>query len=662
MAAWEEQKRDAGDIQQALCGFVPYCARPKGTTGMSPDGNADEGGSLPEDLCGTVCGGAKGLQDASFFPFAAAQRSRYAGLVSVTVGDKNYTLQQEIGQNADRIMSMYEKVVRQNQELVEKKHFLEMISSGLCEKLSAKNEELSAEAALRATAEEALRESEGRYMRLVGAVTDYVYKVEVCGGMAVSTSHGPGCVAVTGYSSEEHADDPLLWHRMIHEEDRELVLQHAGKVLSGEALPSFEHRIVHKDGSIRWVKNTLVLHHDAQGRLVSYDGLIKDITEKKRLEGQLYQSMKMESIGRLAGGIAHDFNNYLGAIIGFSELSFRHMKKEDPCYHNIERIHASAIKAADVTRQLLAFSRKQVVESSILDVNDRIVSCLGVIEPIIGEGVELATALAPDLGRVKAGPAQIEQIVINLAVNARDAMPAGGRITIRTENADLRDENMARQAGVEAGLYVMIEVNDTGAGIPDAVRPHIFEPFFTTKEKDKGTGLGLSTVYGIVEQHSGGISVDSEAGKGTTFTVYMPQVPPGYSQPAAEVAPEAPAWGSETILLVEDSEIVRDFTSQVLRMHGYTVIEADNGHAAMEIFLQNNVVLVITDLVMPNMGGLDFVGQLKASGRSFKTLYMSGHAEDLAASGDPPEGRPDFIAKPFVTADLLRKVREVLDA
>lgn len=515
----------------------------------------------------------------------------------------------------------------------------------------------------RRQAEEEQQENEKRYKRLIESVTDYIYTVQVEDGRPVATSHGSGCIALTGYMPEEYDADPFLWFRMIHEADRNAVMEQSAKVLSGKILPAIEHRLIHKDGSVRWVRNKAVPRYDERGRLAAYDGLVSDITDRKRVEEQLYQSQKMESIGRMAGGVAHDFNNYLTAIIGFSETLMRKLKPEDLQYKILDKINNSALKAADVTRQLLAFSRKQLIEPQILDLNKCIENVQRMLERLIGEDIDLVTVLPADIGMVKADPTQIEQIIVNLAVNSRDAMPNGGKLTLETQNVEIDEKTAAQYAGIPPGLYVALSVSDTGAGIPDDIMPFIFDPFFTTKEKGKGTGLGLSTVYGIVELHKGKILAFSEEGKGTAFRVYLPRVGEKAEETTAEPNIAALPTGSETVLVVEDEEIVRDFAVQTLRMQGYTVFEAGNGRDALVICrdLEKPVDLIMTDVVMPNMNGRELAAQLRNLWKGCKVLYMSGYTEDIALRHQLQGESADFIKKPFNTVTLLNKVREVLD-
>ncbi len=388
----------------------------------------------------------------------------------------------------------------------------------------------------------------------------------------------------------------------------------------------------------------------------------RDITEGKNLEEQLRQSQKLESIGMLAGGIAHDFNNLLTAIIGYSDLTLLRLREEDPLHRNVSEVKRAAERAASLTRQLLAFSRKQVLQPKVIDLNSTVSELEKMLRRLIGEDVELRTVLAPNLGSVKADPGQIEQVIMNLAVNARDAMPRGGKLIVETANVNLDDEYAKRHASVAPGAYVMLAVSDTGVGIDEQTRKRIFEPFFTTKETGKGTGLGLSTVYGIVKQSGGHIWVYSEVGRGTTFKVYLPRVDEGAQEYRRSAEVEEDLSGAETILLAEDEELVRTLARQVLEAYGYRVLEAANGGAALLICERHGetVDLLLTDVVMPEMSGRILAERLRQLRPAMKVLYMSGYTDNaIVHQGELDEGM-NFIQKPFTPQALARKVREVL--
>jgi signal transduction histidine kinase/CheY-like chemotaxis protein len=385
--------------------------------------------------------------------------------------------------------------------------------------------------------------------------------------------------------------------------------------------------------------------------------------ELAQTQGQLEQAQKMDAIGRLAGGVAHDFNNLLTVILGRTDILLHPLPPEDPTRRGIELIRRTAGRAADLTRQLLAFSRKQVLEAVVLDLNAVTADMKDMLGRLLGEDIALVTTPTPDLGRVKADRGQIEQVVMNLAVNARDAMPRGGHLIVETENVDLDAEYVRRHMGARPGPHVMLSVSDSGLGIPREILPHIFEPFFTTKEQGRGTGLGLATVYGIVKQSGGYIEVDSEPDRGTTFRIYLPRV--DAASPALERSsrPPAAAGGTETILLVEDEEGVRELARDILRASGYAVIEARNGPEALLLSErhQGPLDLLLTDVVMPRMSGRELAERLAPLRPSMSVLYMSGYTDDAIIRHGVLGADTAFLQKPFTPATLVQRVRETLD-
>jgi len=386
--------------------------------------------------------------------------------------------------------------------------------------------------------------------------------------------------------------------------------------------------------------------------------------ERTALQEQLRQSQKMEAVGQLAGGIAHDFNNLLTVITGYSDMILRRLNQNDSMRGNAEEIQRAAEKAASLTRQLLAFSRKQMLQSKVLDLNNLVTNMDKMLQRLIGENIDLITLSAKDLGRIKADPGQIEQVLLNLVVNAKDAMPSSGKLTIEMANVEL-DENYARShINVKPGCYVMLSVSDTGCGMPPEIREKIFEPFFTTKEKGKGTGLGLSTVYGIVKQSEGSIYVYSEPGRGTTFKIYFPRIEEVTEsiEPGAKITKSF--QGSETILLVEDEEMVRRLARTILQDNGYNVLEASNGEEALRIAQEHGakqIHLMVTDVVMPRMSGRELADCLESVRPEMKVLYISGYTDDAIIRHGVLEQGMAFIQKPFTPDALVRKVRNVLD-
>jgi PAS domain S-box-containing protein len=379
-------------------------------------------------------------------------------------------------------------------------------------------------------------------------------------------------------------------------------------------------------------------------------------------EEQLRQSQKMEAVGRLAGGVAHDFNNLLTAITGYSELTLKRLPGDDPLRRNVEEIKRAGERAASLTRQLLAFSRKQVLQPVVMDLQAVVSDMEKMLRRLIGEDIELRTVLGGELGSIKADPGQIEQVIMNLAVNARDAMPAGGKLTIETQNVYLGEDYATRHIAVKPGAYIMMAVTDTGTGMDEQTQRRIFEPFFTTKEMGKGTGLGLSTVYGIVKQSGGNIWVYSEVSRGTTFKIYLPRVDEGAQDYKRSAEVEESLYGTETILVAEDDERLRNLVREVLEGYSYKVLLAANGSVALSIFERQEepVHLLLTDVIMPGMSGRELADRLTRLHPEIKTLYMSGYTDDAIVHHGVLDADTSFIQKPFDSAALARKVREVL--
>jgi two-component system cell cycle sensor histidine kinase/response regulator CckA len=405
------------------------------------------------------------------------------------------------------------------------------------------------------------------------------------------------------------------------------------------------------------------VERDAGGQVLHYEWSVADITERKRLESELRQAQKLEAIGQLAGGIAHDFNNLLTVITGRSHLALGQLPADHAVRRHIDLIQTTAERAAALTRQLLAFSRKQILEPKVLDVNAIVAGLAPMLSRLIGEDLELVAVPAPDLGRVKADPSQLEQVIVNLAVNARDAMPQGGTLSIETGNVELDEAYVSRHPGASTGRFVRLAIRDTGHGMDAAVKARIFEPFFTTKEPGKGTGLGLATVFGIVKQSGGSIGVESEPGQGTTFTVYLPWVDAAVDRIALPMAAPTLARGSETILLVEDEDEVRALARETLEGQGYTVIPATAPAEALRLVGSHvgPIHLLVTDVVMPQLSGRGLAEQLTPDRRDLRVLYMSGYTDDAMVRHGVLEEGTAFLHKPFTPQTLLVKVREVLD-
>ncbi len=420
-----------------------------------------------------------------------------------------------------------------------------------------------------------------------------------------------------------------------------------------------EREFVRKDGSR---VTALVGGSRVKGSDDTIVAFVLDLSERRRLEEQLRQSQRMEIVGRLAGGVAHDFNNLLTPILGYCDLLLARLPDDAPMREDLSEIRRSADRAATLTRQLLAFSRKQVLQPKVVDLNGHIGDAAKLLRRVIGEDIQLSLSLAPGLRRVKVDPGQMDQVLLNLAVNARDAMPGGGTLTIATGNVEVDAEAAERHAEVEAGPHVMVTVSDTGTGMTKEVQARLFEPFFTTKEVGKGTGLGLATVHGIVRQSRGHIWVYSEVGRGTTFKIYLPEEQRATDEQRGPASESVPAKGTETLLLVEDDDTVRGFAARVLRGAGYTVLEARSGEGALRESKGHagGIDLLLTDVVMPGMSGREVARQLGASRPRTRVLYMSGYTEDaIGLHGVLDEGTL-LLEKPFTPAVLLGKVREAL--
>jgi two-component system cell cycle sensor histidine kinase/response regulator CckA len=641
----------------------------------------------------------------------------------------------------------------------------------------------------RKRAEKALRESEERYRRITEAITDYVFTVRVEKGHPVGTIHGPACEAVTGYTSEEFNSDPYLWIRMVHEADRDVVREQASRILSGHDAQPIEHRIIRKDGSTRWVNNTPVPHCDLQGNLISYDGLIRDITERRRveealkesearhrtvleanpepvvvydmegrmiyfnpaftrvfgwtpeerlgqkmnlvvpeenwpetkmmidkvlagenfsdietkrytrdgnvipvsisaaiyrdedgrpvgsvinlrdirerkmLEAQLLQAQKMEAIGTLAGGVAHDFNNLLQIVRGFTQLLLHGKDHKEPEYQALQKILHAAERGAALTRQLLTYSRKVESKRRPVDLNFEVHEVRRLLERSIPKLIEIVLHLADDVRTVFADPVQVEQMLMNLALNAKDAMADGGKIVIQTENVTLDEKYCRTHLEARPGDYVLMTFSDTGHGMDKGTLRHAFEPFFSTKEVGKGTGLGLAMVYGIVKNHDGCIMCESEPGLGTTFRIYLPVMDQEVESVEPTEVRSFSEGGTGAILLVDDEELNRELGMDLLGRSGYTVLTAVDGETALQIYRkeQRRIDLVILDLTMPGMGGWKCLEELLNINPKLRVLVTSGHSAEAPMKEAIEAGARGYLSKPYDVHRMLKLVREVLN-
>jgi two-component system cell cycle sensor histidine kinase/response regulator CckA len=518
---------------------------------------------------------------------------------------------------------------------------------------------------------EDLRAAELRYRTLVEGLPLATYVVDLDLRFAYAS---PQLRALAGLEPGAEVEDEDGWSGLVHPEDRERFAQERRDWRSdGAQQPlSSEYRLLRSDRGTVWVSETAVAVRDASGAVQHFQGSLQDVTERRQadaerfeLEEKLRQGQRVEAVGRLAGGIAHDFNNLLTAILGYGDLLHAKLDGHELLRGEVDGIRKAAERAASLTRQLLAFSRRQVLNPTVLNLNAVVGDMEKMLQRMIGEDVELVTRFDPLLGSVKADRGQIEQVLMNLVVNARDAMADGGRLVIETANVVLDEGYAARHVAAEPGSYALLSVTDSGAGMDDETHRRAFEPFFTTKEPTKGTGLGLSTVYGIVKQSGGYVWLYSEPGSGTTVKVYLPLV----DEPAAEERPVSPpaaalsAGASETILLVEDEEIVRSLARTTLEAAGYHVIEAGSGEEALLLAREPaEIDLLLTDVVMPGMNGRELAQHVTATRPGLSVLYTSGYSEEAITHQLPLDPRAAFLEKPFTAYALTRTVRDVLDS
>jgi PAS domain S-box-containing protein len=419
---------------------------------------------------------------------------------------------------------------------------------------------------------------------------------------------------------------------------------------------------VRKDGSTFWADVHITALRDQSGILRGFAKVTRDMTERRKLEEQLRQSQKMEAFGQLAGGVAHDFNNLLTIISGYSDMLLEQLPSDDPCRELVQEVHKAGERAASLTRQLLAFSRKQILEPKVLNLNQIVSDTERMLRRLIGEDINLATTLATTLRTVKVDPGQMEQVILNLVVNARDAMLKGGHLTIETANIDLDNEKLASNPDAKPGRYVLLAVRDTGCGMTPEIQARIFEPFFTTKGLGKGTGLGLATVFGIVKQSGGLITVDTEPGRGTTFQVYLPSVEQALTGESVHSS-KTTLKGHETLLVAEDESAVLGIIRLALRSQGYTVLEASGGPQALRVAQAHSgpIHLLVTDVVMPELSGRELAERLCTLRPGLKVLYLSGHTDDAVVRQGVQEAHIPFLQKPFTPGQLAAKIREVLD-
>lgn len=505
--------------------------------------------------------------------------------------------------------------------------------------------------------ERALRQSEQRFQELFENAKDILFTLDLEGNV---TSLNKSAEEVMGWTKAEALSINLK--SLVAPEHANLCNQIMQRILNEEPLQHFEINLLRKDGRKAVLETSARLIY-SDGQKQGIQGIARDVTERRQLESMLRQSQKLDAIGRLSGGLAHDFNNLLCVISGHAELLYERLEETLPAARNVMQIKKAVESASTLVRQLLAFSRKQVFHPQIMDLNAIVVETEKLLGRLIGEDIEFFTSLEPELGCVQVDPVQVEQVLVNLVLNARDAMPQGGKLTIETCNMDVEEGSRCSGGITPAGSYVVLAVTDNGCGMDEETQSRIFEPFYTTKELGKGTGLGLATVYGIVKQSGGFIWVYSELGQGTTIKVYLPRVIDSAATPPAEQTTKDVRRGTETVLLVENAEPLRALAKEFLKSSGYAVMEADNGKEALQIArsFSGPIDLLLTDVIMPGMGGKQLAEQLAGLRPATKVLYMSGYPDDaIVKSGILGTGIM-FLEKPFTRETMLQKVRQALD-
>lgn len=514
------------------------------------------------------------------------------------------------------------------------------------------------DAPIRKAAPAALKKREEQYRRITDNMSDLVSEVDAQGYFVYAS---PSHHRIIGYAPEELLGRSVF--DFVHPEDRDDVISKYMEGVEKRQDAQAEYRYRHKRGDYIWL--------DSSGRPLygpggDYIGSIvnsHDVTERKALEEQLRQSQKLEAIGQLAGGVAHDFNNMLQAIIGYTEIVLVSAQLSGSHRDQLLEVHKAGKRAADLTRQLLAFSRRQVLDLGPLDLNMVIGEIMKMLQRLIGENIELGFLPSKDLRTISADQGQMEQVLMNLCINARDAMPQGGKLVIETDNVTLDQHHGAQQEAAAPGQYVMLSVTDTGVGIRPDIRSKVFEPFFTTKEKGQGTGLGLATVYGIVRQHNGMIHVDSDIGKGTRFRIYLPVTETAQSRIAPKTQSRPVMGGHETILVAEDDEGIRSLTSEILRKAGYQVVLAVDGADATEQYQRcgKRIDLLLLDVVMPKKSGRVVLDEIRSVHPEIKCLFMSGYSENAVHSDFVLDQDVALIQKPFKSKGLLKAIRRELD-
>jgi PAS domain S-box-containing protein len=592
-------------------------------------------------------------------------------LASMSLRLENLSLIQSLTTRTEAVERLNQEITKEIHERRMMEEQLRTTQSGLEQRIAERTVDLAqANARLQDAVQEhrrtetALLSSEQRFNHLTDNLNQGVWFARAQPPQVLYVNRA--FERIWGIPAERFYEDPTLWRNCIHPDDHRLVTQAYDAEIANPTGHDLQrlYRIVRPDGQIRWIHDRMVIHHTPTGEVDSLSGITEDITDARELEDQLRQAQKMEAVGRLAGGVAHDFNNVMTVILGYSAVLLQELNQNSSARHFVQEIQRAGERCAALTGQLLAFSRKQMLHPVSLDLHRVIQDLVALLKSLIGEHITIVLRLDSTPRWVKVDAVQLEQVLLNLAVNARDAMPHGGTLTIDTRQVFPDQVWGQGQTPRNARTYVRLRVHDTGAGIDPAAKTKIFEPFFTTKPVGQGTGLGLSTVYGIVHQSGGTIRVESAVGQGTTMTVFLPEV----AASDAVLLPASPEVnsrpGTEVILLVEDEPSVRLLTQHILRTHGYTVHEAEDGFRALDLIRRSSlhIDLVVTDLVMPGMNGKELAMRLRGHFGALKVLYMSGYSDNTPVTGDESQGQATFLQKPFSPEDLIHKVHEILHA
>ncbi|HXT19474.1 MAG TPA: ATP-binding protein [Thermoanaerobaculia bacterium] len=507
------------------------------------------------------------------------------------------------------------------------------------------------------TPPEAIRQRQETAEALVRSSVDGIVSIDRTGRVQV---WNPAMEQLTGFAAARCVGSPV--EKVLDELGAADQLPYFRRALGGERMAAPRRRLARADGGEATLEGHYAPVVDAAGTIGGALCVMRDVSAQQHLEEQLLQAQKIEAVGQLAGGVAHDFNNLLTVILGYCELAELRVEESAGVRGDLGEIRRAAARAASLTRQLLAFSRKQVLQPEVVFPNDEVRELEPMLRRLIGENVELSTALAPNAGRVLVDRNQLHQVLVNLLVNARDAMPNGGKLLVETKNRELDDEYARVHPGARPGSYVMIAVSDTGTGMDESVKSRIFEPFFTTKERGKGTGLGLSMVYGLVKQSGGYIWVYSEPGHGTTFKLFLPRVDSTAEARHGTEPVHEELTGTESVLVAEDEEVVRGLVVRLLQLRGYHVLEADHGEAALDAAeIAGDLHLLITDVVMPDMNGRDLADRLLRRRPGLKVLFISGYTDDSIVSHGVLDPGVELLEKPFTAEVLARRVREILD-